>query len=213
MNRSLLVVAALVLAAGAAIYFVVRDDGASEPPATEPSVAAGDRPARDVPQSRVPQTPTRGVAIPAEGEDTDDVVVTQREEGGEVRDHRGAGAEPYVRPGLPHPSQSPVTAEVTAAVMKEVRPAVLRCLQDIPETAYGARPVVMTRARISIDDQGSLTVHELGPAASDIDASAVAPALDCIREQAASIKTRVDHPAVETATLAFPIRPLAYRGK
>lgn len=213
MNRSLLVVAALILAVGVAVYvFVLRDDGSPEQPAPTDPRAQIDRPARDLPPPRTP--PDRGAVIPGDdGDARADVVVTPREEGGEVRDHRSRDAGAYVRPGLPHPSQSPVTAEVTAAVMKEVRPIVLECLKDVPEAAYGARPLVMTRARISIDDAGALTVHELGPATTDIDETAVAPALECIRGRAASIKANVEHVAVESATLAFPIRPLDYRVK
>jgi hypothetical protein len=116
-----------------------------------------------------------------------------------------------VRPSLPHRDRSPVTGEITAAVMSLVRPVVLGCMKEVPETAFGADPLVMTRATISIDEQGTLTVDELGPALQDIDEAAAGGALDCIRAKSGTLSQQVEHAAVETTNLAFPIRPLDYR--
>lgn len=206
MNRRLLVASAALVVLGAVLYiFVIRDDG-DDAVASDPAAAAA-RPERDLPQPRVQRMPTRDTPTAP----TDEPVTYEREDGTTVVDHRTNPTTQYTRPALPHPSRSPVSAQVTAVVMKQVRPVVLKCMQGVPETAFGARPVVMTRAQISIDDKGTMTVHELGPAATDIDATAAAAALDCIRKEGVGLTAHVDHPAVETATLAFPIRPLDYR--
>ncbi|MCA9673516.1 MAG: hypothetical protein KC464_00650, partial [Myxococcales bacterium] len=130
-----------------------------------------------------------------------------------VRDHR-TNKEPYLRPGLPHPSMSPVTPVVVSRVMALVRPVVLGCFASIPDEALGDKGTVMTRAVVSIDGAGKLSVEELGPAAGGLDAAdpdALATALECVRSGAAGLTTQVDHAAVDHATLAFPIQPAKYR--
>jgi len=220
MNRRVLVIGGLVAAVGLVVYFlVIRDHGGASP-----GTAARDEssaPARNLPplQSRTPSTPTRDTAAaPAAGDVAADDPsapaaprIYEREDGSEVRDHRGGDAQTYVRPALPHPSQSPVTAQVTAKVLGAIRGPVLKCLGSIPSSAFGPKPLAMIRANISIDGAGTLTVNELGPAFSDIQESATSGAADCIRAAAGSLSVHVDHPAVDTATLAFPIRPDTYR--
>jgi hypothetical protein len=86
-------------------------------------------------------------------------------------------------------------------------------MQSVPDSAFGdpKASVVETRASVSIDASGNLTVLELGPAVSGIDEDASADALDCIRNAAGEIHVHVDSVAVPQATLAFAIRPMYYR--
>ena len=212
MNGRVVLVGLAVAVLGAAVYFLVIRDGDDAP-----EVPAAKDPG--APERHIPGDPVRGATPPArdpggttsgELELAPSPVEHVREDGSSVRDHR-ANPTPYVRPSLPHPDESPVTGEVTVAVMSLVRPVVLGCMKQVPETAYGARPVVMTRATISIDDDGILTIDEIGPALTDIDEAAATAALDCIREQSGKLTQRVDHAAVASTNLAFPIRPLDYQ--
>lgn len=218
MNGRVVLVGLAVAVLGTALYFLVIRGGGDGEPGDGGRAAAGDpnRPERDIP-SEPPQgagaaDPGPGRVIPPDPElDTNRAPVEHvREDGSTVRDHRKNPNE-YIRPSLPHPDLSPVTPSVTSSVMALVRPVVLTCMKDVPEAAYGARPVVMTRATISIDDDGMLTVVEIGPALDDIDEAAAAAALDCIREKSGTLSTRVDNAAVASTNLAFPIRPLDYR--
>lgn len=214
MNGRVVLVGLAVAVLGAAVYFLVirGGDESGEP---ERTAESGKAPERDVPGD-----PERGLAPPGRDPGPGKTVEADpeprgavehtREDGTTVRDHRANPTE-YVRPSLPHPSESPIAAEVTASVMQLVRPVVLACLKDVPEAAYGARPVVMTRATISIDDKGLMTVDDIGPALDDIDESAAGAALACIRDKSGTLSAQVDHAAVASANLAFPIRPLDYR--
>jgi len=217
MNGRVLLVGLVVAVLGAAIYlFAVRggDEGGGAGTAEGPT-----QPEREVPTPVTPSEPaTRAggqggsaVAIPADPEPAPGTVEYEREDGSTVRDHRGGGAAPYVRPSLPHPTAAPVSPQVTQTVMGLIRPVVLGCMKEVPETAFGAEPVVMTRATISIAEDGTLTVDEIGPALTDIDENAAGAALDCIRAKSGGLSSHVDHAAVASANLAFPIRPLAYR--
>jgi hypothetical protein len=212
MNRRLLSIGAAVAVVGAAFYvLVLRGRGAAEADRPAERTAAS-RPERDLREPRAPRAvPPPRPTSRDDGGDRPGPSHYLREDGTMVRDHRGEGAPRYLRPSLPHRDASPVTANVTAAVMKEVRPIVLKCLRGLPDSAFGERALVMTRAVVSIDDAGMLSIDELGPDATDVDEAAIAPALDCIRSQATNLKTRVDHGPVASATLAFPIRPLDYR--
>jgi hypothetical protein len=222
-NTRVLLVGLVVALLGTALYlFVIRGDESgkdAERPATADTATGTAAPSRDLPPTHASTTPsapsTAGDAPAGPGTEHALDPETQKgydlEDGTQVRDHRSGGAKPYVRPSLPHPSQSPVTAAVTATAMGLVRTPVLRCLRSVPSSAFGDKPVVMVRAVIAIDQAGTLTVDELGPAVSDIDEGASAAALDCIRSAAGSLSTHVDHPPVESATLAFPIEPQQYR--
>ena len=214
MNRTLLFGVGAAVAAGLVLYLLVgrhHDDPSQSAP-----TSAADHPIRDVPSAPMASAGNKVTirntpGAPMTGADTP-TIEYQREDGTVVRDHRGSdNAGTFLKPSLPYPTQSPVSAEVTATVMAQVRPIVLKCLHDVPDAAYGQAPLVMTRAKISIDAQGNLSVLELGTAASDIDASASAAAMDCIKQSASMVHTHVDHAAVESATLAFPIKPLDYR--
>lgn len=209
MNGRVVLVGLAVAVLGAAIYFFAIRGGDDAGGGDRTTANQPGQPDRDVPDRTAPER-TPGKTIPADPDTAPTAVEHVREDGTTVRDHRKNPGE-YVRPSLPHPDESPVTGEVTASVMSLVRPAVLACLKDLPEAAYGARPVVMTRATISIDEQGTMTIDELGPAVTDIDESAASAALDCIRAKSGTLTAHVDHAAVATANLAFPIRPLDYR--
>jgi hypothetical protein len=221
-NGRVFLVGLVVALLGAALYlFVIRGDesrhDAARPTTADTSTDTA-APSRDTPPthaSTTPSAPSTGDAPEGPGAEHAVDPETQKgydlEDGTQVRDHRSGNAKPYVRPSLPHPSQSPVSASVTATAMGLVRTPVLRCLRDVPSSAFGEKPVVMVRAVIAIDQAGTLTVDELGPAVSDIDEGASAAALDCIRSAAGSLSTHVDHPPVESATLAFPIEPQQYR--
>ena len=204
MNRRLILVIVLVAAAGAALFFFLRgDDDQKAPPAVTEA-----KPERDVPSTPRDQVldrrkPTR--ATPSEGKD-----IYTLEDGTVVRDHR-TNAGGYVRPSLPHKGSSPVNAAVTGSVMRAVRPIVLECMKSLPDSAYGEKPFIETRAVVSIDETGTLSVLELGPAPHDIDEAAAGEALDCIRNAAANINTHVDHEPVAEATVALRIRPFDRR--
>jgi len=220
MNRALLT-GLLVAVIGAAVYFFIRggDDG------EKAKATASQAPERDLPPaaaSRTPSAPTRDTTAPPtldpdlgqRGDElaTDGTRIYQREDGSEVRDHRAGNPAPYIRPALPHPSKSPIIPTTTAKVMGLIRGPVVSCMKSVPDAAFGTKPLVMMRATVSIDDQGTLTVQELGPALQDIDAAAAASALDCIRAASGTLSTHVDdQPSVESANLAFPIEPLKYR--
>lgn len=214
MNRTLLFGVGGAIAAALVLYLMIgrgHDDASQAAP-----TSASDHPIRDVPSAPMASAGNKVTirntpGAPITGADTP-TIEYQREDGSVVRDHRGGdNAGTFIKPALPYPTKSPVSAEVTATVMAQIRPIVLKCLHDVPDAAYGQAPVVMTRAKISIDAQGMLTVLELGPAVSDIDASASAGAMDCIKQSASMVHTHVDHAAVDSATLAFPIKPLDYR--
>jgi hypothetical protein len=145
----------------------------------------------------------------AAGEDGEPVKY-ELEDGTHVSDHRNNPSK-YLRPGVPHPSLSAVDGKVSTAVLHEIRPVVLKCLANIPDEAFAADAIVMARVSITIDDQGNLTATEVGADGTGLDEATLAPAVECIRAAAPSIQTHVDHEAVESAKLAFPIRPLAYR--
>jgi hypothetical protein len=214
MNGRVVLLGLVVAVLGVGIYFLVRGGDDAEP--ARSASGGGDTPAREIPTGPVREgapperDPGEGKTIPADPEAAPMPVEHTREDGTTVRDHRKNPGE-YIRPSLPHPEESPIAAEVTASVMQLIRPVVLECMKDVPEAAYGQRPVVMTRATISIDDQGTMTVDDIGPAFSDIDESAANAALECIRGKSGSLSAKVDHAAVASANLAFPIRPLDYR--
>ncbi len=218
MNRRTLIavaaVAALALAAAAA-WMLSRDDAADAPPAP----SAAHRPARDpgppqrVEPSRDRPAPRRADAPEAAGS------TYQLPDGTQVRDHRsGDDREPPIWPGdVPHPSRSPVTPQVTSAVMGLVRPVVLRCFKDVPDAAFAEDAVVVTRTVVTIDEGGKLTVTELGPQSRGIDraeaatATAIDAAHECVRAGTAGLSTQVDNPAVAQTVLVFPIKPQKYR--
>ena len=213
MNARVALLGLAVVVLGVGVYLFLRGGDDGEPDRT---AASGGAHEREIPTgpAREGTTPERDVGQPGKtiGPDPDrpGPVEHVREDGTTVRDHRKTPTE-YVRPSLPHPDESPIAPAVTAEVMKLIRPVVLDCMKGVPEAAFGQRPVVMTRATISIDDQGLMTVIDLGPALDDIDESAASAALDCIREKSGSLSSKVDHAAVASANLAFPIRPLDYR--
>lgn len=218
MNVRVVLLGVAVAVIGAAIwFFALRDggdaaDGAASTSA-DPAVAETGAPARDVPAARAPRPVTPRVALPTEAPTRPGGSDYTLEDGSQIRDHRAAGAAPMIKPALPHPSQSPVSGAVTAEVMKTVRPVVLKCLRDVPESAYGPGAVVMVRAVFSIEESGELRIAELGTGLSEIDEAAAAGAVDCVKAQASSLTTRVDHAAVESATIAFPVRPLDFANR
>lgn len=213
MNARVALLGLVVVVLGVGIYLFVRGGDDADPDRTS---AGGGAPERDLPTgpAREGAPPERDVGQPGKTIEPDparpEPVEHVREDGTTVRDHRKNPGE-YIRPSLPHPDESPVAPEVTSTVMNLIRPVVLECMKSVPEAAFGQRPVVMTRATISIDDQGTMTVDDIGPALDDIDESAASAALDCIRGKSGSLTTKVDHAAVASANLAFPIRPLDYR--
>lgn len=211
MNRRLLLAIVALAAIGVGLFLFLDGDDkkkAAEPPKT----ADNTLPTRDVPDSldhrNVPDRQQPGQVTPSTAEEAGEYML---EDGTMVRDHRSGGSAPYVKPSVPHREASPVTANVTSNVMRAVRPIVLKCMSNVPDSAFGKAPLIETRASISIDAEGNLTVLELGPALADIDEGAVGDALDCIRNAAASIHVHVDHEEVAQTTLAFAIRPLDHR--
>jgi len=209
-------------AAGVAVaaFFLLRDGDEAAATGGASTTAGTSQPDRDVPgaaarnPARVTPNDRRDVADP----DAIEVghtgkkppVVYDMEDGTHVADHRD-NPTPYLRPGLVHPSMSPVDGKVSTAVLRVLRPVVLGCLGSAPDDAFTDDALVMARAVISIDADGNLTATELGAGGTGIDEAQLAAAVTCIQDAAATIHAHVDHEAVETATLAFPIRPLAFR--
>lgn len=214
MNARVALLGLVVVVLGVGVYLFLRGGDDGEPDRT--AASRGAAPERDLPTgpARDPGTPARDVGPSGKTIQPDperpEPVEHVREDGTTVRDHRKNPGE-YIRPSLPHPDESPIAPEVTSSVMSLIRPVVLECMKGVPEAAFGQRPVVMTRATISIDDQGTMIVTDIGPAVDDIDESAATAALDCIRGKSGSLTAKVDHAAVASANLAFPIRPLDYR--
>lgn len=211
MKRPIVLALLAVVAAVAVYLLVIRDDGGAK--ASDERTGAGEaaRPDRqDAPRTRPPvrnDAPDRRGAAVGDGPGYTEEYVG----GTRVRDHRTDPDDKIVRPPLPHRSDAKVDPTVTSQVMRAVRPVVLECMRNVPDSAYADRPVVVTRTVISIDDQGKLAVAELDPRVNDIDEAAVEPALECIRAAASTLSVQVDHGAVPTATLSFTIRPLDYR--
>ncbi len=212
MKRPVVLALLAVLAAVAVYLLVFRGDDDGAKASDTRSEARPDR--QDAPITRTPAPPPRRDSpedvvrdSPASGAP----VIRTREDGSTVRDHRKNADAEWVRPALPHPSMSPVSAVVTSTVMRQVRPVVLECMRKVPDSAYGTSPVVVTRAEISIDGEGNLRVAALGPALRDIDPTAAAAALECIRAAAPTLSGHVEHEAVPSATLSLTIRPLDYR--
>ncbi len=181
-------------------------------PAPAQPAVAGDPPAgRSIP-GRVapPPRPARNSG----GDEPADVYYL--DDGTEVRDHRdGQAREPSIWPGdVPHPSLSPVTPQVTSRVMALVRPVVLGCFKQVPDTGFAEDALVVTRAVVSIDEAGQLTVRELGAKSRGVDGgdpAALERAYACIRDGSSGLTTAVDNPAVEQTVLVFPIKPQQYR--
>jgi hypothetical protein len=209
MNRRVLLGLAVLVGGALALYLILRGGDKPAQPASQPTTSDSSRPVRDTPST----APDRNGPGPRLGapDGTGNPVASdtqyQMEDGTIVRDHRTGAAEPYLRPSLPRREDSPVTAKVTSAVMAAVRPIVIKCMNAVPESAFGTAPLVETRAVVKIDDKGNLDVLELGPALAQIDEEAAADALDCIRNAASSVHVQVDNPPVAEATLAFAIRP------
>ncbi len=210
-----IVLAAAGVAGG--VFFLMRDG--DEAAATRDAAGVA-QPDRDVPTltpaERRAAARSHGTHVKPEGEPgaagpaADEPEVSYMEDGTRVADHRKT-KEPYLRPGVPHPSMSPVDGKVSTAVLQQLRPIVIKCLASVPDDAFTDQALVMARAVIAIDAQGNLTALELGADGTGLDPERLAPAVECIRAAAGSVQAHVDHEAVETATLAFPIRPLAYR--
>jgi hypothetical protein len=208
MNRRVLIGLLAVAGAGIALYLLFRGDPTPKAAPASGSQTADSRPTRDVPSTPDRNAPTARIGAPDRtGNPAAAETQYQLEDGTIVRDHRSGANEPYIRPSLPRREDSPVTAKVTAKVMSAVRPIVIKCMNTVPESAFGDAPLVETRAVVKIDDQGNLDVLELGPALAHIDEDAAADALDCIRNGASSVHVHVDNPPVAEATLAFAIRP------
>jgi hypothetical protein len=209
MNRRALIGLLVVAVVAGVLFYIFRGSRDDHPKSTASTTSSDPQPVRDVPPGtpdrNAPPTrlaPPERVADPS-ASDTQ----YQLEDGTIVRDHRGGGTGPYVRPSLPRREDSPVTAQVTSTVMAAVRPIVIKCMSSVPDSAFGDKPLIETRAVVKIDDKGNLDVLELGPALAGIDEDAAAEGLDCIRNAASSIHVQVENPAVASATLAFAIRP------
>jgi hypothetical protein len=208
MNQRVLLggaVAAVALGIGA--YFIVGDRGGDDAKPADPgSTASVDTPERDVPGAPVRARVPRRVAGDDGATSNGDYVETY-EDGSRRRDHRPGNPEPSMRPVLPHRSKSPVTAQVTSIAMQTLRPLVMACLKELPDSAFTEEARVVVRAAVSIDEEGNLTASDLGPKSKGIDEAAVEPALECIRNAASSFNAQVDHPAVAEAVLSLQVRP------
>lgn len=215
-TKLMIALAAAGVATGA--FFLLRDGDEAGATRTAHQTA---QPDRDVPTTpdgaRVPvRDRANDRRVPSgpdgleEGDAADKPPVTYLEDGTRVTDHRSKASQ-YLRPGVGHPSKSPVDGKISTEVLHLIRPIVLGCLAGVPDDAFADDAVVMARADITIDAQGNLTATDLGADGTGLDDAKLQPAIDCIRAAAPSVTAHVDHAAVETVSLAFPIRPLAYR--
>lgn len=210
-----IVLAAVGVAVGA--FFLLRDG--DEAKATRDAQGSA-QPDRDVPGAsrRAPVRDARanqrdvpaGPDVAVAGGGPAEPLKYEMEDGTQVADHR-TNPSKYLRPGVTHPSRSPVDGKVSTAVLQQIRPVVLQCLASVPDDAFEAEAIVMARVVIAIDEAGNLTATEVGADATGLDDATLAPAVACIRAAAPTIQAHVEHAAVESATLVFPIRPLAYR--
>lgn len=210
-----IVLAAVGVAAGA--FFLLRDgDEAKATGGGADRVAQPDRDVPGAPRRNAPRDQANHRDVPSGPEDLasagggDEPVKYEMEDGTRVTDHRSNPSK-YLRPGVTHPSRSPVDGKVASAVLRQVRPAVVQCLAGVPDDAFDPEAVIMARVVIAIDDAGRLTASEVGADGTGLDDTRLAAAVECIRASAPSIQAQVEHAAVESATLVFPIRPLAYR--
>lgn len=209
-GRAKLMVA--VAAAGVAVgaFFFLRDDdeakggraqveeGSAQPERDLPVAGDVRRPVRDVPARDV------GPADPSAPE------VHELADGSRVVDHRKSKT-PYIRPGVPHPSLSPVDGNVTTAVMRELRPIILDCLKDVPTEAMSDEAVVMAYAVIAIDGAGNVTASEIGADASGIDSPGLPDAMQCVANAASQVSVQVEHEAVESAKVSARVLPRRFR--
>ena len=206
-----IVLAAVGVAAGA--FFLLRDGDEAKGEDAESA-----QPDRDVPGARrtsVRKANQRDVPagpddLASGGEAKPPPEKYELEDGTQVTDHRSKPGK-YLRPGVTHPSRSPVDGKISTVVLQQIRPVVLHCLASIPDDAFDAEAIVMARVVIAIDGEGNLTATQVGADGTGLDEAKLAPAVECIRASAPTIQAHVEHEAVESATLVFPIRPLAYR--
>lgn len=173
------------------------EEGSAEAPTLGPAAPA---PAR-VGRERRPTTasPVRG------GDDEVRTYVTER--GAAIRDHRShPEADPVLLPAPMPPEQRTMSSAVTAALLREVRPAVVACGRDVPDRDRGESPTVMVTLKVDITD-GVLTVSEADVAPIHIAAASGDVLRACVRDRVGTITTPTpDEPDRTRYVTRFPIR-------
>ncbi len=191
-------------------FFLLRgDDEAKGDAKTEVA-----QPDRDVPTAS--GDPKRTRALPPRGSQDGDgdqprqPEVRDMADGTSVVDHRKNPGK-YTRPGVPHPSISQLDGPTNLALMRQVRPILLGCLQDVPTEAMAEDAVVNMYAVVSIDDAGHLTASELGGDSIGIDSPKLEAAMQCLAAGASQVALDTDHFAVEDQRLSMRVEPRKFR--
>jgi hypothetical protein len=192
----LLIVAAVVLAAGVALVFLLGtgDEKASGSTASSPSAGS----AVVVHTGTPTPTPSLGggsapTFATGDGEHPKDYVVGDIR----VRDHRAGNNAPLDIPPNPHPAEGrAIQSGLTHEVAQKVKAVMMQCVADLPKDARGAKPRLEGQIKIAIKDK-KVTITSALMQLRDIEGTPADTLKQCVESKSVGI----ENPAGEEADL------------